>query len=804
MNTVEKLGTILVDTLNNPMDLQSEEGGTKVGRATLPSRVGSAFIGQDGRPVNITLDPRELMPGYAGYAYGGVVHRAYGSPMYGEMVPDSGPITADTRAAMSNYQIPDAREMMVALKRIYGEGASNFESRARGTIAAIPGSFGDIGQDFDIRGLRDLPTTEQLLKKYPQRLTEPTAEAEGFTNLGTFMPFGVSPSAVTGTAKAMLKGLKESGPQIESAVARKAPAFAPMNITPEGAKILQYMDVPESSLFTSAVDSFVASQKNPVTKQQLLGQMKGKFRDYEIGRVSEALADLPDTARILPNELAARVSQSYPTNRISTYTLEPAKLDRWASMDNPYPDFPVGVINMRFNTPIEKVRKAITNEDTLEVLTSLSGRTSSLPKETEIKMLSDYVSSLPNAKEYTGLSKQLVTVRKTATLAEKELKKLDGALRPYKYPALTDNWSDLITDYLKKNSDTNFNDAKKAVNLKIQREADNDLKKIGIEIPPLNLSLEERLAEIESQIAVKRNQLIENAKDVLFEMNDKVRPEMVNLANELKKDTVYKGQHVSLTPKRSPIGFSRFVDQTANIPGMGETKVMHMIELQSDLYDDIIKQGSKSGSKAKDIEEIGKIKPKITELLANPKVKDAAGKINHIRSNFPSTANVERSEEIAKIIQGNPEIKKELIEYLKLSDKEGKLNARSKYSGKYDIDEPFYGIEKSPQVVQQMMIKNAIGAAMKRGVNAVTFPGKESKQAQLYEKLEPNLKQAVKDLGVGFEIRPIEMSDSAGNIYSHLGVVWNPDTAKRILKEGIRFNKGGPVDKNNLDYAKYI
>jgi hypothetical protein len=55
----------------------------------------------------------------------------------------------------------------------------------------------------------------------------------------------------------------------------------------------------------------------------------------------------------------------------------------------------------------------------------------------------------------------------------------------------------------------------------------------------------------------------------------------------------------------------------------------------------------------------------------------------------------------------------------------------------------------SPQVVQQMMIKNAIGAAMQRGVNAVTFPGKESAQAQLYEKLYPNLKQAAKDYRSG-------------------------------------------------------
>lgn len=240
MGTMGKLGTILVDTLNNPMDLQSEEGGTKVGRATLPSRVGSAFIGQNGRPVDITLDPRELMPGYAGYAHGGPVHRADGSPIYGE-IPDSGPITADTRAAMSNFQVPNAREALAALKKIYGEGVSNAESLVRGSLAAVPGTFGDIGQEFDIRGLRNLPTTEQLLKKYPQRMTQPTAETAKFEEVGQYMPPPIPPAAVSGTAKAMMKGLKESGPQVESIMRKIAPAAEPFNAisreAPTGVKL---------------------------------------------------------------------------------------------------------------------------------------------------------------------------------------------------------------------------------------------------------------------------------------------------------------------------------------------------------------------------------------------------------------------------------------------------------------------------------------------------------------------------------------------------------------------------------------
>lgn len=168
------------------------------------------------------------------------VKRANGSPVYGE-IPDSGGITPNTRAAMSNFQVPNAREAMDALKKIYGEGASNAESLVRGSLAAVPGTVGDIGQSFDIRNLRNLPTTEQLLKKYPQRMTQPTAETAGYENVGTYMPPPIPPAAVSGTAKAMMKGLKESGPQVESVMRKIAPAAEPFNVisreAPAGIKL---------------------------------------------------------------------------------------------------------------------------------------------------------------------------------------------------------------------------------------------------------------------------------------------------------------------------------------------------------------------------------------------------------------------------------------------------------------------------------------------------------------------------------------------------------------------------------------
>ncbi|MFN9956783.1 MAG: hypothetical protein ACK55I_27090, partial [bacterium] len=77
-------------------------------------------------------------------ARGGVVHRRDGSPMYGEMVPDSGPVTEDTRKALSTRQGLSAAEMMRMLKGVGSEGVSNLESIVRGQEAMLLGSPGDV------------------------------------------------------------------------------------------------------------------------------------------------------------------------------------------------------------------------------------------------------------------------------------------------------------------------------------------------------------------------------------------------------------------------------------------------------------------------------------------------------------------------------------------------------------------------------------------------------------------------------------------------------------------------------------
>jgi hypothetical protein len=118
-----------------------------------------------------------------------------------------------------------------------------------------------------------------------------------------------------------------------------------------------------------------------------------------------------------------------------------------------------------------------------------------------------------------------------------------------------------------------------------------------------------------------------------------------------------------------------------------------------------------------------------------------------------------------------------------------------------DVEEAFPGMASSPQVTQQLMIKNAIYGGIKMNKGLVLFPGSDSAQAQLYEKLGPNLKQVVKDLGPGFKVREFKFPNEKGEMATRWGVYIDEDAAKRIQTQGIRFAKGGMVDKPLYDRA---
>jgi hypothetical protein len=761
------------------------------------------------------------------------VKRNAGSPVYGE-IADTGGFTPDTRAALTNYQIPNAREMFSALNRIGSEANANAESVIRGSASATLGAAGDIGQEFDIRGLRSLPSSKQLRAMFPQRITQPTKEDEGFTNIGEFVPF-VSPSFVKNTAQTMMNAFKKAAPtdpitgptsdQLRQLVRSiyegnrsRSPASNVVQAAPQAVKAVEAVaPVARSAdqLFVGRIDEFLASQKNPVTKEQLIGQLKGKFRDYEIARVEEALADLPAASKLQPADLLARVKSKYPVENFRTSIIEPKPGVVFSNVDNVYGGN-IGVINLTL--PVTDAARKVSDEAML-TLNSLNNFGKGRFDPLQIDQITKYLNENGLSSNYKELLNSFKVVGNSP-----EIKKLTSAKetlldvgRAVMYPALHPKEAEIFSKLRRQYPKKSMGELLPLRDMEMARIGLNQLTDLVSDpqfkaLQPIANALkrgidsgqEVRTSDIIGKINTEVALIDQQFKPVVDSIvSGTAKDEYTKLGKELQKKKIYEGQHGSITTKENPVAFSRFVDKEAVIPGMGKTKVMHITELQSDLFDDIIKKGPKSGSKEKDLAEVVNLDKKAFQIEnSGPFQKEAVAKLKSVFYKlYPTSA--EKSEAYKEILDRYPDIKPQLIEYIKISDRSEKLNARASI-GNYGMDEAFAGMEKSPQVLQQLMIKNSIGAAMQRGVNAITFPGKESNQSQLYQKLGPNLKQVVKDLGKGFEIRPIELYDDFGNAYMHEGLVWDKDTAARVLKEGIKFNKGGAVDKNNLDYAKYI
>jgi|GEM_PF-5548629 len=742
------------------------------------------------------------------FAEGGYVKRADGSPVYGEIT--TGEVTPDTRAALSLPQGLSASDAFNTLRRIYGEGMSNLETGLRASTAAIPGMVGDIGQAFNIPYLRRAPSTEELLQRFPQRVTQRTAEAPGFEELGSSLPLPIPPSMIKGTAKAMMAGLKAAsptvetirdvGPAVEATVSKVAPAAKPMSVVEQTTATVAEGMRPADQMFVSKVDDFITGQKNPVTKQQLLGQMRGKFRDYEIGRVEQALADLPDTAKILPQDLSARVSKTYPTSNLRTTIIEPKKYGLHNTMDNPYGERLVGSVNL--SLPVaEQAKELSKNAEFAETVLASAFRGD--VKSPELNTAIDFLEKEGLSSNYKGVMDALKKVKVGVKKLDNDRAAIDDLYKGVSYPTLHSKFDDIWQSLNKKYPTRSFEERRALAREELLKETQKALKSMNIPIPKgMDINSEAFKTFVNETAALKLSGLKDEFYRSAKKFEDAIKEERVALNQELRKKRVYYGQHKGIAPEGENVAFSRFVDQETTLPDIGKAKVMHFLELQSDRLDDLLKTGARGGSKEKDLAEVASMSSRIKQLTSDPKIKEGVDKLVDLESkSFASP--LQKSEAIQSVLNRYPDQKKELIEFLKLSDRESKLRARARF-GEYRLEEAFAGMEKSPQVVQQLMIKNAIGAAMQRGVNVITFPGKESAQAQLYEKLPANLKQVVKDLGPGFEIRPIELYDGLGTVYTHPGLVWDDKTAQRILKEGIRFNKGGMVDKNDLDYARYI
>jgi hypothetical protein len=603
---------------------------------------------------------------------------------------------------------------------------------------------------------------------------DPTAK--GFYTAGELMANVVNPAAVV---RSGVRGAQRVGQAARSAAQdfqqynrQLAVPGASYAAPPRREAESLYTPRPTTDApFVGRIDQFAASLPGPVRKDQLLGQLKGKFRDYEIGRAQEALADLDVTAKITPSDLLNRLKQSSDPARYRTQVVEPDSTSFYRTMDNPYQDRPMGVIHLI--------------QDQLPEVAAQSGRLKTLfdnvrsktygtlgQSEEEVNNLSRSIQELTKSTP-PNLVSQITTAFTPYVQAQKARRDFADLEDTLLYPTLSSRYKGLVRERM------NDPEQQALGSLQITRKAAEDTITEAAE----KLATQYNVPQIRQYVPG----LVEGNKEAQKQVEDITEALRGDLRSQIQREgqslraaldrTIsagvkpYRGQHSGLKNDPDPIAFSRFSEHETVIPGIGPTKGIYIHELQSDRLDDIRKLGPLGGNVSTDFHE------KYLPLMGK---KDALMKeFVQLRSTGQSG---DRYNEVLKQIG-------------KVDSDIAKINKRIQ-EGTYSLKESFPGMENSPQVIQQLMAKNAIAAAINRGVNFVAFPGAESAQAQLYEKLPRNLKEVVKDLGPGFEYSSVTLRKPDGTEIMHPAVIWGTESAARVKKEGVPFKKGGLVDKN--------
>jgi hypothetical protein len=706
MGPAKKALSVLLEAVKDPVQL--------------PSVLGNAYIGRDGRPVKVEYDPKDLP-----------VKRQEGSPSQGEISDD---MFVGTRPESPDF--PETSPVDTAV--------SDFIS-SRSKLVTDPQEF------FRVMGQNIEEYHSKPLREDPQKyLTE---------QLG--------PGALAGTVGKTAKQLFSSLPSSE----------AP---------------------FVGRLDEFVSSLPGAVQKDQFLNQLKGKFRDYDIGRAQEALADLPGNAKLTPFELLNRVKRVYDPTTFTTKIDYPKIDDYHAGIDNPFQtkkgfsQKPLGVIHL-----LQGVNPT-TSPDAAKLMAAYNDITNRLPGTT-------FYSFDKTDRNPVSLAQDIYKIANRAGLSSVEDLGMDVQTVLQNMSQSGSDWSKLISAKTTLGNPGRYKpeEIKEALSETaritgtLPEENVKSLQKIAEEINARRTAKED-YSDLESQyhksFPYAFAEDLEKANRRLWNEHREGKQQIESLLEGLQKREgikarVYRGQHSSLAEDpdaiRDPIAFSRFTEHTTDIPGLGKVDGIYVNELQSDRLDDIRKKGRMGGGPQEDITRLDKLDKQIGEAARQfADYKTAMG--------FRFMNETDK----AKISDFNSKLEG-------LNTKRNTLLDRIR-EGEYSLKESFAGMEESPQVIQQLMAKNAVAGAMQLGKRFVAFPGAESAQAQLYEKLPNNLKQVVKDLGPGFELRPITLpkpDTSAGGEGGELtsyAIVWGDEAADRIKKQGVPFKDGGEVSTEDF------
>jgi hypothetical protein len=630
----------------------------------------------------------------------------------------------------------------------------------------------------------------------------------------------------------------EVAPALEAAapVAAEARTMAQLPVvTPVAAPAP--MQISAEFPFVGRLDEFAASMQGPAQKEQLINQVKGKFREQDVARLEEALAGLGPKDKVTPAMLQEALANTYSPSRLrSIDELASQGKPMYSNMDNVFaPDKPIsGSMNLYIKqTPEAEALAKDAAELKLALNNVFQGRGDSSMFDTIDNILtnSPITGQLKNIGE---LKQQLSAYRPLYEKFNKIQQEANDAKHMLTYPVISGEkvfgkpLNDVVNERVKTAIQEGISagrippiphvdvpnqqltpqqrmekfvveNSMYAVTKQLRLEEEAKLfteimqkgsdKLVQLGVDPIDVTAiinklpvkpsEDIYAanrglnsdiQFNEQVSSKIQAVRDSVKAAQGKVQDKMRDRYDRAIEDVNPLIGYRGQHAGVAGEVHPVGFARYTEHTVDMNGK-QLNGRHVHELQSDLAQDVRQLGSKSGSLEKDQAELATLKSKLAEV-----------------DELDPTQQIEK----AKLNK-------------RISTVEKRISLTS--PGKYQLEQPFAGFETSPAVEMQLLIKNAIQSTMRSGQDFVTFPGKESSQAKLYEKVLPNLKQAVKDLGgekAGFDIKPITLPNPSGDSPTVWGVVWSPETAAKIMQKGVPFNKGGMVERQPTDNRRYL
>ena len=620
--------------------------------------------------------------------------------------------------------------------------------------------------------------------------------------------------------------------------------------------------------FVGRLDQYVADKvEGTLTKDQFLGQIRPKFREYDILRAERALSDLGGKDKLTAADLLTRLEQVYDPADFKMSVYKQGNLN-YTSVDNPWrgglsenssatgrfgtislsrggvegsasPSLDPNTLNLgrdilqQFTGSRALVADSFLRGETLGQVSILRDIVNELPDSTEQNRLRSYISDLEDA---VGLRPSIA--RKLDVLQEDKDYLLKLATRPSFFePAMR--------EALERGGAPPEQLLQQAFDTAISRAYASQMQYLPgyNEFFPVDLDLtgavsyDDKVQAIASQIgpaaARAKQQLQADTADTLnntLTAMEGYAPEFEELFRAPVSNTMlgsnpnYKGQHAGVTAnKGNQIGFSRFTEVETPLPGeTGNTRGIYLHELQSDLLDDLRQQGAPRSASVEDLQErmrqAGEIKD--ARLAEIDKIEDRVNQRQREMSELTTRwARDELTEDMYQ--QRVREINAAPVEgYERLQQLRSEMRAANKREitarqlledmSSAKLDEAFPGMERNSKALQQLMIKNAVAAAVDGGYSfvALTSP-QHSAQPQLYQRIPQNARDVVKDLGEGFRVVDLTLEGSGGP-FKTTAIVWGDDSAEgreavqRVLTRGVPFAKGGEVTSKPDDIKNLL